>query len=472
MKALNSISLFIFLGTLWLVTATHSHFSQDSWSYFELSRHIFDDFYLINTWRQFHVVSNYGISFPPLFPTLIASFNALHDIGIYAGFVMNFIIAAATFKLLRRMSKIWFSEKEFGSLLFFFLMITPDYTTAIFSAGTLPLALFFTLIILYLHHKQHSFLLGLVAGLAVMNRFDFLLPALVLIFFARNRMAYLLALCLTISPWVFYSLKNFGTLWISDNSRTVLSSIPIFVRDYYPDGVPLIGDAPLPWLKKTIGAVIESSDVMFTATTALPFILSIILLAIRTRRIPQNIIVFAAIVFTQLALILPTGFVETRYYVPLQFFLMVFVAALALPLPQFMPRVKGLVQGTFFVLSILFCTAYIAKSYAEESPIAVQFNPTNQTPIEFEKLLKCAGKGTILLLPPKNYSYKFGALTGIKTYIEPTNMNAKNAGQFIEQFKPTHILTSTPKIYGLKSKPICSFPSWGEVQSTFNLYKP
>lgn len=471
MKVLNIISLFIFLSTLWLVTATHSHFSQDSWSYYELSRHIWDDFYLINTWRQFHLIGNYGVSFPPLWPTLIAVFNAAHDVGIYAGFIINFIIAAVTFKLLRRMSKLWFGEKEFGSFLFFFLMLTPDYTTALFSAATLPLAILLMLGILYLHHKQQSLFLGIVAGLAVLNRFDFLLPALVLIIFARNRAAYVLALCLTISPWIFYSLKNFGALWISDNSRTVLSSIPIFVRDYYPNGVPLLWDNPIDWIKKTICAVIKSTDVLFEATTALPFILCLILLTTRTRRLPYTVTVFAAIIAAKLAVILPTGFIETRYYVPLQFFLVILIAALALPLPQFMPRVKGLIQFTFFVFSIIFCVAYMAKSYAEESPIAWQFNPENQLPIEFEKMLKCSGKEPVLLLPPKNYSYKFGALTGVKTYVEPTNMSIDNASQFIQQFKPTHILTNKSQIYKLRSKPICSFTSWGEVQSTFYLYK-
>lgn len=241
MTVIRFFSLSLMLFALWATTATHSHFSQDSWSYFELSRHIFDDFYRINTWRQFHVNSDYGISFPPLFPILIASFNTLYDIGIYAGFVMNFIIAAVTFKLLRRMAKFWFDEREIGSLLFFTLLITPDYTTAIFSAGTLPLGLLLLLTVLYLFESNRfspflqTVLLGIVAGISVLNRFDFMLPALVITLFIRSVFipVYIVVLAATISPWIAYSYQHFGVLWISDNSRTVLSSIPIFVRDYY-----------------------------------------------------------------------------------------------------------------------------------------------------------------------------------------------------------------------------------------------
>lgn len=465
------------LFALWATTATHSHFSQDSWGYYELSRHIFDDFYRINTWRQFHVNSDYGISFPPLFSILIASFNALYNIGIYAGFVINFIIAAATFKLLRRMAKFWFDEREIGSMLFFALMITPDYTTAIFSSATLPLGLLLLLTVLYLFESNRfspflqTVLIGIIAGASILNRFDFILPAIAVILFIRPVFmpVYAVVLIATISPWIAYSYQHFGVLWISDNSRTVLSSIPIFVRDYYTSDIPLLWDAPLDWIKKTMGSVIKSADAMFSATTALPYLLGLIVWLSRKPQIPRPILIFGVLIVVQLATILITGFVETRYYVPLQLFLLVALLWLSLPaLPS--PKMRQAIMIIFPLLSALYAGAYFAKSYAQEAPISLRFNAMNQQPLEFTELQKGLGENATLLAPPKNYSYKFGALTGIKTYVEPTNINATNARDFLKEFAPTYILTNKPEIYGV-SNPICRFKSWGESKEDYALYK-
>ena len=464
------------LGALWLTTATHSHFSQDSWSYYELSRSIFHDFYHINSFRQFHIISNYGVSFPPLWPILIASVNAIHDIGIYAGFVLNFLIAIPTLLLLLRLSKIWFGEKEIGCFLFFALMITPDYTTALFSAGTLPLSLLLLLTILYLYATRRyalplkALLVGIVAGLSVLNRFDFLLPALILGFFIRPFLIYYITLLITLLPWIAYSHSHFGTFWISDISRTVLSSIPLFVRDYYPDVVPLLWDNPTAWIKKSIGSIIKSADVLFTATSALPWLLGFVLLTTKPSEKNKNITLFALLIAAQVSTTLLTGFVETRYYVPLQLFLLVALLWLTLP-TKIKPAIVRTLPLTFVLLSIAYAGAYFAKSITQSAPIGFAFNKINQQPEEFAPLLTCMKKAPqSILLPPKNYSYKFGALTGITSYIEPTNMNSKNAGAFVKQFKPQYVLTSTPEIYGVQ-KSICSIKGWGESDAVYQLYK-
>ena len=467
------------VAALWLTTATNSHFSQDSWSYYELSLHVFGDFYHINSWRQFHIISDYGISFPPLWPLLIASLNAVFDIGIYAGFALNFIIAPLTFLLLRRMSKIWFGEKEIGCLLFCALMLTPDYTTALFSAGTLPLALLLWLTVLYLYATKRftpflrAVLLGIVSGLAVLNRFDFLLPALVLGFFLRPlkiTLTYYLSLLIALLPWIGYSASHFGVFWISDNSRTILSSIPLFVRDYYPNAVPLLWDNPFSWLKKTIGAVIKSADVLFAATSALPWILGATLFATKQKHLNKNILFFAVLIGAQLISILLTGFIETRYYVPLQLFLLVTLLWIALPdkIPNFFAT---FIPAAFLLFAIFYAGAFIAKSITQSAPIAWTFNQKNLEPQEFSKLLNCMKKDGAILLPPKNYSYKFGALTGITSYIEPTNMSTKNARAFIAQFNPRYLLTATPEIYPIRKQRLCTIKGWGESEAIYQLYQ-
>jgi hypothetical protein len=314
-------------------------------------------------------------------------------------------------------------------------------------------------------------LIGIIAGVSILNRFDFILPAIVITLFIRSVFMpmYAVVLIATISPWIAYSHQHFGTYWISDNSRTVLSSIPIFVRDYYASDIPLLSDAPIDLIKKTIGAVIKSADVMFTATTALPYLLGLILWLSKKPQIPRQILIFGMLIAVQLISILITGFVETRYYVPLQLFLAVALLWLSLPaLPS--PKMRQTIIIIFPILSVLYAGAYFAKSYAESSAISLRFNPINQKPLEFAELQKCLGENATLLAPPKNYSYKFGALSGIKTYVEPTNMTTANTRDFLKEFAPTHILTNKPEIYGV-SNPICRFKYWGESKDEYLLYK-
>lgn len=483
-STLPYLCLSLMLAALWLTTASYSHFSQDSWSYFELSRHVFDDFYRISTWRQYHLTEPYGASFPPLWPVAIACFNAVMDIGIYAGFVMNFIIAIFTFYLLRRLAFALGHVKTLGSFWMLALLALPDYTTALFSAATLPMAIALTLVILLLllHRPKldlaDSAALGVLAGLGVLLRFDFVPCALALavapLWFSRNRLVsvavYLVSLLVSISPWVAYSYAHFGVWFVSDNSRTVLSATPIFVRDYYPEGVPMLWDAPQDWLIKTIQAKLKSADVMATAigmVTPALLLLALMFRHDKLRTLPKPLWVFALMVVAQLSVTLITGFVETRYYVPLQLFLLIFITQLlfgGLTLPRYAPAI-------FLALSLIYATAYITKSLAGGHPISLRFNPQNQSPTEFSE---CPGTDLTqarLLLPPKNYSYKFGALTGTISYVAPTNLDRKNFSAFQKQFASTHILTDSPKALGIKGKPLCTIQSWGEVDRPFQLFR-
>lgn len=476
----------IMLAALWLTTATHSHFSQDSWSYFELSKTIFTDFYKVNTWRQFHLSpGDYGTSFPPLWPVIIGVFNGVLGVGIYTGFILNFAITLLNLYLLRRLAAHFTGNLSIGSFWALGLLVMPDYTTALFSGGTLPLALAFTFILLLLQLDRTFDELticrfsGIIAGLGVLTRFDFLPFALVFAlapFLLGQRMqwiklfVFMTTFAITISPWMAYSMHYFNDWFISDNGRTFLSAVPIFVRDYYPDGVPLLSNDPVGWANKTMHAMLTSMAVMMESVGVLPFL--VILAAVLTgrgRKLAHKKLlgVYTLAIVAQLLLILASGFVESRYYVPLQLCLLIIISAMLFTRP--LPRYTSLL---FLTISIAYAGAYIAKSTVQKAPIAIAFNPEFQKPLEFEHLLKnCVDEKSRVLLPPKNYSYKFGALTGITSYVAPTNLSRDNITAFRAEFKPTHILTDVPDELGFKGKPDCKVNSWGEVAHEFYLFK-
>src|ERR1700722_18536124 len=79
-----AVTLIVFLTAIFTPV-----FIVDSWSYFELSKKIFTDFYRINTLRQYEIHTLYSNAFPPLWPILLAAFRRVLDLGIYGGTVLN-----------------------------------------------------------------------------------------------------------------------------------------------------------------------------------------------------------------------------------------------------------------------------------------------------------------------------------------------------------------------------------------------
>ena len=69
----------------------------DLWNYLKLSYNIFTDFYHHRGVTQFHFATEYFMGLPPLWSTLIGIFNLIFDLGIYAGYIINFLVSVLTF---------------------------------------------------------------------------------------------------------------------------------------------------------------------------------------------------------------------------------------------------------------------------------------------------------------------------------------------------------------------------------------
>ena len=249
----------------WLATP---RFSPDSWSYFELSKTVFTDFYRINTYRQFQTVSPYGTSFPPLYPSLLAVGRAVCDVGIYTGVFLNAALCVATLFVVKSLARVSGLPAWVGNILFLALLLRPTYVDELMAARSIPLALLLVTAILRVYVSpaltpSRAVLMGFLAGLAVLTRFDFLAAAvflgLVLAWYARKRTwlvspVYFAALAVAVSPWVVYSLVHFSKPFVSDNSRTAMLVARSFVTDYYPhqEQLEYAWDAPLSWASNVI----------------------------------------------------------------------------------------------------------------------------------------------------------------------------------------------------------------------------
>jgi|GEM_PF-6121266 len=263
------ISLITIFFVIWFCVFSKECFSPDSYSYFEMSKKIFSDFGKINTYRQYTLFTSYGVSFPYLYPTLIAIVNFFTELGIYSGIIINVIVSLLTVCILIKFSKKYFKTVILGTVTSLMLLCNPYYLNEVMAARAIPATILCTITILYLLFEipkvksKNIFFAGLLAGASMVIRFDALITAgcgmfLVFIFCKVHRIKYTLLYGLGVliftCPWVCYSLIFFGRLWASDNIRTALliyteNPLRCFSSQYQP--LTLLTD-PILWIKTLI----------------------------------------------------------------------------------------------------------------------------------------------------------------------------------------------------------------------------
>lgn len=376
-------------------------YNPDSWSYYEISKNVFTDFYRVNTVRQYQLAPEYSASFPPLWPFLIASLNAVAHIDWYAGYVLAFIASAATVFVLIRFSRTLFGQPILGPFLFALLLLDPFYRDELFGGRSIPLsvAVIFLLVTAMSGIRKSGYgrvaLVAVLAGVAAMNRFDFLAAGLVggiVATFAaggsaRTRLmraaVYAGVFGLVISPWIAYSLLHFSSLFVTDNSRTALAAIQTFVTDYYDRPLPTVFDMPLVWLQRYSNSFIRLARIFayMASFSLLPlFILAVfIITSVQQQGRPDKslrAVWLAAPVFLALHFFMIfAGYVNGRYYAIIPAVLIGILAALA-------AKLRGLhwsaafplegrakeALGVLFLAAPLFLAQYITfalTGYAE-----------------------------------------------------------------------------------------------------------
>jgi len=469
-------------------------FSPDSWCYYELSKNFFNDFYKINTFinYQFNDVP-YGTSFPPLYPLVIYVFNKVFNLEIYSGYLANFFICFLTMFILSKISKRIFGNIFWGLFVFITLLYNQNYIDELISARSIPLSICLFFIMFYLIIKNDEFgnssliLLGLIAGLMVMNRFDYMLAAVMMGFIIsfinskrkiKSFFIYFFALFIVILPWILYSYNHFEKIFVSDNSRTVILAFNNYVLDYFPDDTILstIFNSPKQWLLNMVerikGPIASLVNTIFYDSFIIHLLLMIVafeafffpnmpVVVHKVRRESNDTFRKALLILiplmVQVLSVFLTGYTDSRYFIILLTYLTIIailkLSSLIGDLGESKEKLIKIILGILTITIALNISIY--KPKYKEQGVAISYNyhlnQSNLKPIEYENIVNTIKRDTTkprvmvsLYEDPINLS-KFGALTGVTTFAGPSNLSSKNINEIVRKYKITHYISSNPK---------------------------
>jgi hypothetical protein len=425
-------------------------YTPDSWAYYELSRHVGPDFFRIDTYRSYQSATPYSVSFPPLWPLVIATVDTVTRTGARAGIVAAFGCVGATAGVLEVFGRRFVGRRGAGPLVAVGLLAFPPYADEAVAARSFPLCLLLLSLLLWSllrigeGSRWAAVPAGALAAGLILTRSDTLL-ALVLLgsaLLATRRVRWPQAVIagavctIALLPWAFYGLAHFGTPLVADNTIIASAVRTHFVLDVLDPGkVPTLLDNPWQWLLRVCG---NAPAVLWSWLTALaksPTVLLAAALAWLSWRARSatarsatarsaggrpawlSLAMLALVAFTaQTALAeLTTGYAQERY---ISFLILAIVVAaggliLSGEVPPRLPArgVRALVALVLVVLPPLAVVGYHTLR-----PSGVDTLTGGQA--ERELQLCRDGDSTLLMdLAPRH-----GALTGKPTALLPSNL--------------------------------------------------
>ncbi len=490
------------------INTQNTLFSRDSWAIFELSKTIFTDFYKSNTIRQYEFITYYSISFPPLYPFLLSLLNLFLPYGIYNGYLFNLLVTLLILFLLIIISNQLFEKNIFISLIIFLLLfLNKNYQYEAFGARTIPLQILLNLLILYLLISKKRFnyfiyaLIGILMGLNLLNRFDAMIQVFImflfLFFLDSNRslkkgLIYFLTLLVTIFPWIFYSTTHFNSFFISDNRRTVFLAIDSTVNSFYENtqSLPSLLNSPLIWLniiEIRIDRFLTSFSIFFFKESPLFLIFLFYVFSVTgfiffNKNIFKNkkvissdsrvlfirLFSFFIAVSSNIVLLLLTGYGENRYLLNSYLFFLLLTFYIFYIIYYSHRSLLGKYTLLFFCFGLFINSfLYLFRSvknltpfYKDTYPFEMSRGNLNYNEYYPESLYLSTLPYTPVILagggiPDDHALYpdKFGALTGFKVIILPSNYTVENSIYLSKKYQVNHLFTNDTKlVVGLNSR--------------------
>jgi hypothetical protein len=477
-------------------------YSPDSWAFYELSQTIFGDFYRFSHWRSYASDAPYSAAFPPLFPSLIALIDGVVGTGARTGLYLSFASFAGFALVSEVIGRRVTGAAWIGLAAALALLFGPNMLLTELGAGrTIPLQLLlYALVLLGLLDGRGMSVsrtggVGLLTGLAVLNRFDaVLLPLLVAAmigWLTRSPARALVALAtaaMAVSPWVLYSLMTFGTVFATDNSGIAMQIDPLaYVTDWWPSPQPTLADDPAAWFARAegnvlayayTGASLGASPLGAIGAALVVVAAGPVALAGRTRRLDQSfwiLAVFALFTAVMMAPQVLTGYLEHRYFSALAWSGLLAVACWGL--------LAGVSLHQRRVFASLACgvvgtaAVVLATSDVLQAQRAGAFDPPRwadfEAPADLRQLHACLSASPdarVLVVGDDNFAARAGALAGITAMMEPRNiargrLDADGTQAFLTTFAVDYVLVQDPAQlaaatarYHLVRAPQCDLP--------------
>jgi len=450
-------------------------YSPDSWALWELSQTVFGDFYRFTHWRSYASDLPYAASFPPLTPVLIAVVDALFGTGPRTGLYLAFAAFAGFALVSEAIARRVTGAAWLGLGAALVLLIGPNMLLIEMQAGrTIPLQLLlYALVLLGLVRGAGitlagAAMIGFVAGLAVLNRFDaVLLPlplALAVGWLTRSPAKVVMVLAgalVTVSPWVVWSLATFGTPLATDNAGIATALYHrAYVTDWWPTAQPTLADDPFAWGGKVaanigrlalVAAWLALSPLALAAAAFLALPAALAWLCPSQPEEPRKraalgvLAGFAVLTGVMLAPQVLTGYVEQRY-----FSAAVWAALLA-------AGCWGIAQSGALHQRVIFARAAGAAAVLAAAVLAVM-SPRAADAAGFDNPAKVSALKTcladapdarVLVIGDDNLAARAGAQGGVAAMMAPRNLvegrlDAADARAFAARFGVTHVLAADP----------------------------
>ena len=463
------IIIFFIFSIVGFLSGT-ANFSPDSWSYFELSKKIFNEnFYEFNTWRSYFSDIK-SVSFPFGFPILLSIISKIFGEYPRNAIFINILIAIISWFGIITLSQKFQLPKIYQITAAVTLILNPSYLDEVFSGRSIPLALalfVFAFVLIF----ENKFLAGLFFGISCLTRFDYLIYSfsaiLGFIFLKKEKFNFLFyknlklifGFILGLSPWIIFSFVHFGRFWVTDNFWVLASSKKAFVLDYpaFPEENFL--NSPLIWISYKLENFFPLLKSIIISYENVPGALLFNFLAIFyifKKKIKINKILFIVIpliLFSNL-IYLFTGYVDLRYFTISILFFNIFALWI---LSHFeMKRFENKLNFATVILSIILSLIISSKELIKISANGIQsISMINSENRSISKLAQCHNlepEKTIIFLQKENFinPFKYGAITELSTAVKPSNfdyMSEDSKAEFFEYIKPYSIIEDEDNKY-------------------------
>ena len=254
---------------------TRPPLTPDSWAYLLLAKSFHSTPYHIPVIRQYQFHSDFGDSFPPVWPLILFVASMLMHAGPWLGTVVAALLSMALLPLLNVLLAQFVRAKGrrrvAAAACWATLLSTSPYLDEVLGGRSIPAAmvLYVVLAIALMRTGRPTLggglLAGAAAGLLWMTRFD--AAPFVLVIGAlypivsgstspfRWWLGYGVALAAMLTPWAVYSERTFGVAWATAPALMAKNIGPSLVMDWYPVAPRTIADDPIAWLSRVLNNV-------------------------------------------------------------------------------------------------------------------------------------------------------------------------------------------------------------------------